>query len=69
VCSSDLEALTTVLGCAARAGLSTLDATAAFRQENVGRDIDSWYTSMHFTARGAALAARAIAAALVARKE
>ncbi len=63
------EALTTVLGCAARAGLPTLDVTAAFRQENVGRDIDAWYTSMHFTDRGAALAARAIAAALGARKE
>ncbi|MFN4017782.1 MAG: SGNH/GDSL hydrolase family protein [Reyranella sp.] len=58
------EALTRVLGCAARAGLATLDTTPAFRRENVGRDIDAWYTMMHFTGRGAALAAREIAAGL-----
>jgi hypothetical protein len=58
------EALTRVLGCAARAGLATLDTTPAFRRENVGRDIDAYYTMMHFTARGADLAAREIAAAL-----
>lgn len=58
------EALTRVLGCAVRAGLATLDTTAAFRRENVGRDIDAYYTMMHFTGRGADLAAREIAAAL-----
>lgn len=58
------EALTRILGCAARAGLATLDTTPAFRRENVGRDIDAYYTMMHFTARGADLAAREIAAAL-----
>ncbi len=58
------EALTRVLDCAARAGLATLDTTAAFRRENVGRDIDAYYTMMHFTGRGADLAAREIAAAL-----
>jgi hypothetical protein len=58
------EALTRILGCAARAGLATLDTTAAFRRENVGRDIDAWYTMMHFTGRGAALAAGEISAAL-----
>ena len=58
------EALTRVLGCAARAGLATLDTTASFAREHVGRDIDAYYTMMHFTGRGAALAAREIAAAL-----
>lgn len=58
------EALTQILGCAARAGLATLDTTSAFRRENVGRDIDAYYTMMHFTARGADLAAGEIAAAL-----
>lgn len=58
------EALTRILGCAARAGLATLDTTPAFRRADVGRDIDAWYTMMHFTGRGAALAAREIAAAL-----
>lgn len=58
------EALTRVLGCAARAGLAALDTTPAFMRENVGRDIDAYYTMMHFTGRGADLAAREIAAAL-----
>jgi hypothetical protein len=58
------EALTEVLGCAAKAGLPTLDTRAAFDKENVGRDIDTYYTKMHFTDRGGAIAARAIAAAL-----
>jgi hypothetical protein len=58
------EALTRVLGCATRAGLATLDTTPAFRRETVGRDIEAYYTMMHFTGRGAALAAREIAAAL-----
>jgi hypothetical protein len=58
------EALSRVLGCAARAGLGTLDTTPAFAQENVGRDIDAYYTMMHFTGRGATLAAREVAAAL-----
>jgi hypothetical protein len=58
------EALTRVLGCAARAGLATLDTSPAFAKEDVGRDIDAYYTMMHFTGRGAALAAREIAAAL-----
>jgi lysophospholipase L1-like esterase len=63
------EALTEVLGCAARTGLPTLDTLAAFKAENVGRDIDSYYTKMHFTDRGNAIIARAIAAALAASKE
>jgi len=63
------EALTKVLGCAAKAGLPTLDTLAAFEKENVGRDIDTYYTMMHFTDRGAAVAARAIAAALATSKE
>ena len=58
------EALTQILGCAARAGLATLDTTSAFRRENVGRDIDTYYTMMHFTGRGAELVAGEIAAAL-----
>jgi hypothetical protein len=58
------EALTRVLGCATRAGLATLDTTPAFRRETVGREIDAYYTMMHFTGRGAALAAGEIAAAL-----
>jgi lysophospholipase L1-like esterase len=58
------EALTRILGCAARAGLATLDTTPAFAKEDVGRDIDAYYTMMHFTGRGADLAAREIAAAL-----
>lgn len=63
------EALTEVLGCAAKAGLPTLNARAAFEKENVGRDIDAYYAMMHFTDRGNALAARAIAAALASSKE
>jgi lysophospholipase L1-like esterase len=63
------EALTEVLGCAAKAGLPTLDTLAAFEKENVGRDIDTYYTMMHFTDRGGAIAARAIAAALANRRE
>jgi hypothetical protein len=58
------EALTRVLGCAAGAGLATLDTTPAFRRANVGGDIDAYYTMMHFTGRGAALAAGEIATAL-----
>ncbi|SEN82284.1 GDSL-like Lipase/Acylhydrolase family [Rhodospirillales bacterium URHD0017] len=58
------EALTQVLGCATKAGLLTLDTLAAFEKEDVGRDIDSYYAMMHFTDRGNAIAARAIAAAL-----
>ena len=63
------EALTEVLGCAAKAGLATLDTLAAFEKENVGRDIDTYYGMMHFTERGNAIAARAIAAALASSKE
>ena len=63
------EALTEVLGCAAKAGLPTLNILAAFEKENVGRDIDAYYAMMHFTDRGNALVARAIAAALVTGKE
>jgi hypothetical protein len=55
--------LTEVLGCA------TLNALAAFEKENVGRDIDAYYAMMHFTDRGNALVARAIAVALVTGKE
>lgn len=58
------EALTRILGCALQVGLATLDTSPAFRRENVGRDIDAYYTMMHFTGRGADLAAREIAAAL-----
>lgn len=63
------EALTEVLGCAAKAGLPTLDTLAAFETENVGRHIDSYYTMMHFTDRSGAIAARSIAAALAAREK
>ena len=58
-----------MLGCAAKAGLPTLDALAAFEKENVGHDIDAYYAMMHFTDRGNALVARAIAAALVTGKD
>lgn len=63
------EALTKVLGCAAKAGLSTLDTFAAFEKENVGRDIGTYYTMTHFTDRGSAIAARSIAEALAASRE
>jgi GDSL-like Lipase/Acylhydrolase family len=63
------EALTEVLGCAAKAGLPTLDTLAAFETENVGRDIDTYYAMTHFTDRGGAIAARSIAAVLAAGKE
>jgi hypothetical protein len=63
------EALTEVLGCAAKAGLPTFNAYAAFEKENVGRNIDTYYALMHFTDRGNAIAARAIAAALATNKE
>lgn len=58
------EALTRVLGCATRADLATLDTTPAFAKANVGRDTDAYYTMMHFTGRGAAVASGEIAAAL-----
>jgi len=58
-----------VLGCAAKAGLPTLDTFAAFDKEKVGSDLDTYYTQLHFTDRGAAIAARAIAAALAANNE
>jgi hypothetical protein len=63
------EALTRVLGCAAMAGLPTLNTLAAFEKENAGRDIDTYFAMMHFTDRGNAIAARAIAAALATSKE
>ncbi len=63
------QALTQVLGCAAKAGLPTLDTRAAFETENVGRDVDTYYAMMHFTDRGNAVAARSIAAALGRNKE
>jgi hypothetical protein len=63
------EALTEVLGCAAKAGLPTLDSLATFEKEGVGRHIDTYYAMMHFTDRGNAIAARAIAAALATGKE
>ena len=63
------EALTEMLGCAAKAGLPTLNTFAAFEKENVGRDIDTYYAMMHFTDRGNAIVARAIAAALATSKE
>ncbi|MFO1162521.1 MAG: GDSL-type esterase/lipase family protein [Reyranellaceae bacterium] len=62
------EALTQVLGCASKAGLATLDILEAFQKENVGRDIDAYYTMMHFSDRSSAIAARSIAAALAARE-
>jgi lysophospholipase L1-like esterase len=63
------QALTEVLGCAAKAGLPTLNTLAAFEKESVGRDIDTYYAMMHLTDRGNAIAARAIAAALATIKE
>jgi hypothetical protein len=58
------EALTEVLGCAAKAGLPMLNTFAAFEKENVGHDIDLYFAMMHFTDRGGAIAARSIAMAL-----
>lgn len=63
------EALTELLGCAAKAGLATLNVRPAFEKEGVGRDIDTYYAMLHFTDRGNALAARAIAAALAGTKD
>jgi len=62
-------ALTEVLGCAARAGLATLDTRSAFETANAGRDLDAYYAMMHFTDRGNALVARAITAALASGRE
>ena len=62
-------ALTDLLGCAARAGLPTLNTWAAFEKENVGRDIDTYYAMTHFSDRGNAIVARSIAAALASIKE
>lgn len=61
--------VTALLGCASRAGLPTLDAFAPFEREGVGRDLDAYYVQYHLTARGNALAARLIAAALAANGE
>lgn len=63
------EALTQVLGCAAKAGLPVFDAFAAFEQQDVGRNIDTYYTMMHFTDRSSAIVASSIAAALAATRE
>jgi hypothetical protein len=62
-------ALTDQLGCAARAGLPTLNTWAAFEKENVGRDIDAYYAMTHFSDRGNAIVARSIAAALAGIRE
>jgi hypothetical protein len=62
-------ALADLLGCAARAGLATLNTWPAFENENIGRDIDTYYAMTHFTDRGNAVVARAIAAALAGSKE
>ena len=51
------------LSALAAAGLATLDTSPAFAKANVGRDIEAYYTMMHFTGRGAALAAGEIARA------
>lgn len=48
-------------GCGARAGLAT---HPTFEVENVGGDIDSYFTMYQFTGRGAAIAARWISVAL-----
>jgi hypothetical protein len=57
-------ALADLLGCASRAGLATLNTWPAFEKANAGRDIDAYYAMTHFTDRGNAVIARAIAAAL-----
>jgi hypothetical protein len=58
-----------VLGCAAKAGLATLDTYAGFDAAGVGRDVDAFFIDGHFNDRGNALAARLIAAALAADKD
>jgi lysophospholipase L1-like esterase len=57
----------TVLDCAAKAGLPTLDTTPGFAAENVAKDVPGYYLNRHFSARGNALAARLIARALEAQ--
>ncbi len=63
------DAVTRVLSCAAKAGLPTLDSFAPFESEGVARNVESYYVQFHLTARGNALAARSIAAALAANHE
>ncbi len=62
--AAEHQAVTAVLGCAAKAGLPTLDGFGPFEKEGVGRDTDAYYVDYHLTDRGNALAARSIAAAL-----
>lgn len=58
-----------VLSCAAKAGLPTIDTFGAFEKADAAHNIDTYYVQLHFTDRGAAIAAREIAAALKANGE
>jgi hypothetical protein len=58
-----------VLGCAATAGLATLDTYEGFVAAGVGRDVDAFFVDSHVNDRANALAARLIAAALAADKD
>lgn len=53
-----------VLACAGKAGLATLDTSAAFDAAGANRDPESFFVGWHYTDRGNALAARLVAAAL-----
>ena len=56
--------VTAALSCAAKAGLATLDTYPGFGRAGVSGDIAGFYKNQHLSARGNALAARLIAAAL-----
>lgn len=61
--------VTAVLACAKRAGLATLDTSAAFASAGANRDTDAYFVAGHYTDRGNALAAKLIADALKAAKD
>jgi len=58
-----------VLACAGRAGLATLDTSAAFAAAGANRDTGAYFVAGHYNDRGNALAAKLIADALKAAKD
>lgn len=56
--------VTTVLDCASKAGLKTLDTYDRFAKEGVAQNLEAFFADWHFNDRSNALAARLIAPAL-----
>ena len=60
----DRKHVATVLACAKKAGLATLDTHDGFAAADVASAVADYYVELHLTDRGNALAAKLIAAAL-----